>query len=299
MKAVGLFILLMGSWAAHAGVGAHGGNTVICTGEEAVTLDYYNASLPTVGGPADIVDIRGWNQDQIVEFVRSRFEGSLFQQLFDEAMMKFGPLSSWPLASLKDVDDGGEPYFLPDHCKRVTGAVRDGNTIFIDPTIISQLSEAQRGLLYVHEMLYWISGENSSAPVREMLRTLLRQSPSASEIATAVQLVGPYYGYQFLKGQTLHTWEEGIATGHQQNLRIYGGKGKSPILLGQFEDGSLFYGTSQIDCRDLTVCHLNIKIERTDHRCTLKVDDLTHLTISCPTFSSGKTEYRFLRLKLE
>ncbi len=249
---------------AQAGQESHGGNVVKCDEKETVTLDYYNAALPTVGGPADIVYVAGWNEGEVVDFIRSRLSNSLFLELFDDAIEKFGPMNDWPLANLKDVNDGGEPYFLPPTCKRVTAAVRQANTIYVDPNVFAHLSPAQRGILYVHEILYFISNQSASTPVREMLRTFLKKNPSQAEIIKATQYVGPYYDYQFINGQVGFQIDQPGLT--KQVLSIQGAFEKkelksilisSPTGFGERIINSTF---AWLDCRALTSCKMDLDL---------------------------------------
>ncbi len=181
-----------------AGVGAHGGNVVICDGQPPVTLDYYNATLPTLDGPVKTTDLAGMSTAEAIATLRSRFDGSFFQDTFSDAVNKFGPYQSWPLADLAQVDDSNEPYILPPHCKRVTGMIRQDQTIYVDPVVFKQLSPSQRALLYVHEMLYYISGMDSSEKIREMFRILMRDDLTYVDVGNAVHLIDQsYYAMDF------------------------------------------------------------------------------------------------------
>jgi len=69
-----------------AGVGAHGGNVVYCNNQPIVTLDYFNASLPSV--------VTSWNrwlqnsQQTTIQADTVTFWGFSFQNVFDEAAAK-------------------------------------------------------------------------------------------------------------------------------------------------------------------------------------------------------------------
>jgi hypothetical protein len=171
-----LLILVLQGAAAYAGVGAHGGNVVVCPGRDPVTLDYYNAALPTAAGPVSVVDVSHMSEDQAFQFVRSRFDGTPFQETFDYAAKYLGPVSSWIAADLKSVNDSNEPYVLPPNCVRKTAAIRQENTMYLDPTISSTLSPGQIGLLHAHEVLYYISNLDSSAAVRDLFRVIMATS---------------------------------------------------------------------------------------------------------------------------
>lgn len=260
---VSILVMTLAVCSTQAGQESHGGNVVNCGGISVFTLDYYNAALPTVGGPADIVDLQNWSQSQVVEFIRSRLKNPLFLELFDNAMDKFGPITDWPLAGLKDVNDGGEPYFLPSHCNRMTAAVRQSNTIYVDPDVYSYLNEAQRGILYVHEMLYYISGQNSSTPIREMLRTFLKNNPSEKELIKATQLVGPYYDYQFFNRQL--NYQLDYPNYGKQVVSIMGTTEKKDYLsvsISSSQAGQSLISNynSWLDCRSKTNCKIELSL---------------------------------------
>lgn len=272
---------------ATAGQESHGGNVVKCDQKETVTLDYYNAALPTVGGPADIVQISDWSEEAVIQFVRSRLSNSLFLELFDNAMTKFGPMSDWPLANLKDVNDGGEPYFIPGYCKRLTAAVRQSNTIYIDPDVFGQLSLAQRGVLYVHEMLYYISKQNSSTPVREMLRTFLKKNPSQAEIVKATQYVGPYYDHQFITGQFAYQVDHpGLS---KQVISINGAFDLKELKSANISSPSgqrlINSSFTWLDCRELTSCKMDldlmIGVTSDSRTCLVKFPTTSSMQIIC------------------
>lgn len=288
---LGITIFLIGISEAitYAGVGAHGGNVVLCESALPVTLDYYDAALPTVGGLPDLINLNGLTATRVVELIRSRFEGSPFQKIFDRIVVHFGPLSQWPVADLEDVDDGGEPYSLPKTCRRVTAAVRQGETIYIDLSVFSLLSEAQKGLLYLHEILYYISKQDTSSSVRRVLRTLLKRAPAVPEIAQAIQLIGPFYGYEMLivgstfrpveDSQFLHT---GFSIKGVDLIQKMIGVQASPNGVVAFKD---FF-----DCRDQTLCSWGIYITQTGSTVTCQVEifDERHIDVVCPVNGMNK-----------
>lgn len=274
-----------------AGQESHGGNVIKCEENaitNVVTLDYYNAALPTVGGPADIVDLKDWNETDVIDFVRSRLSNTLFLELFDDSMEKFGPMSDWPLANLKDVNDGGEPYFLPGYCQRITAAVRQSNTIYVDPVVLAQLSPAQRGILYVHEMLYYISKQNSSTPVREMLRTFLKKNPPLKEIIKATQYVGPYYDFQFITDQT--SFQLDHPGSPKQVIQVQGAfekKELKSVHISSPNSGQniITSSFSWLDCRALSSCTMELQViigVHADTRlCDVKFPSTKKMQIKC------------------
>lgn len=307
MKIVIVSLLSLICFSAHAGVGAHGGNAVMCPAKETVTIDYYDASLPTVGGPADIVDLAAWTQDQVVDFIRSRFNGSPFQDVFDRAVLKFGSMDRWPLADLKAIDDGGEPYFLPKDCRRVTAAARQDNTIYVDPAVITLLSPAQRGMLYVHEMLYWISRKDSSAPVREALRILLLKNPTPSAIAEAVHLIGLYYTSEYINSQNYRELkadnsaaatlaESFVLTGSWSNpnnvnmrLDIKGPRFYTPAGNGTYGGN---YDSFKVDCSAKMYCEVLLEFrDKSTDLCRLTKPTLNTVVLEC---NSSPDRYQFI-----
>jgi hypothetical protein len=196
MRILMLLILLPAS--AWAGIGAHGGNVVQCNGVPTVTLDYYNATLPTGNGNPDLVDISTLSFGETVALLEQRMNGLAIQYLYFETKAALGPVSSWLQTSLKDVDDSAEPYVLPSGCQRVTAAVRQGETVYLDPSVYQLLSPAQQGLLYVHEILYATSRLESSAAVRDFFRVFLQRTPQMNDKFRVVHKLGPVYMFEFL-----------------------------------------------------------------------------------------------------
>jgi hypothetical protein len=185
------------------GVGAHGGNVVVCDNAPPVTLDYYDAALPTVNGAADIVDLSNFSFDQTIQLIYGRLDGSALQHEFNQAVQKLGPIGSWKVANLQAVDDAEEPYILPANCKRVTAAVRQQNVMYVDLPVYNTLSASQKGLLYVHEILYFISKQNTSAKVRQFLSFFLRTALDSTKTRDVTRLIGPYYWFEvFRAGDT-------------------------------------------------------------------------------------------------
>ena len=178
------------------GVGAHGGNVILCQGKPTVTLDYYNAALPTPLGPADIIDVESMTFDQVVEFFSNRLVGTALGLKLERAAEVLGKFNSWRVADIKDIDDANEPYIPAPNCERKTGAIRQGDFIYLDRTILPQLSQAQRALLYLHELLYFIKGGDSSQPIREFFSVALKREIEEIPWIAAVRKISGFYLYE-------------------------------------------------------------------------------------------------------
>ncbi len=186
-------VLMLALWApvvVYAGQESHGGDLVICANKPVVTLDYYHASLPTFSNPTpNIINISNMTSEQVVEFFSSRLKGTVLQKKFNEAIEFLGPLDRWILKSLEDINDSNEPYQLPSTCQRVQGAMRSADTMYIEPKYGAVLTASQKGMLQVHEALYYISNLNSSEKVRNLIRTLMLLNSSETEISDSLHLI--------------------------------------------------------------------------------------------------------------
>jgi len=166
----------------------HGGNVVTCMGKPAVVLDYYNATLSTLGGQTpDLIDLSSMFTDDIINFVVDRYKKANLEfsvELVD-ALKLIGPLSTWTSTSLQANNDSGEAYSLPPGCNKQTAAIRQDNpiTMYGDPLILNKLSQAQKGVLVLHEALYLIASQHhqtTSKNVRTFLSILLLKDPKTS-----------------------------------------------------------------------------------------------------------------------
>ena len=180
-----------------AGNEGHGGNAVMCAGQAPVVLDYYNATLPTVGGVGDppLIDISKMTEDQVVDLFKQRLNiFPSFDIQFAQALEIVGPISSWISANLKTASDANDPYYLPANCTLQQAAIRQGITMFGDPTVINSLSPAQQGVLRVHEALYYIGdttiGLNTSENIRAVIRDNLETKNSIEKIRTDLYRIG-------------------------------------------------------------------------------------------------------------
>jgi hypothetical protein len=191
---LGSFLL---SSVSFAGNEAHGGNVVGCSGQTPVVLDYYNATLPTVGGTGDpaLVDISNMTEDEVVNLFKQRFNiFPEFEIQFQQALEIIGPIHSWISANLTNAGDANDPYNLPTTCTLQQAAIRQGITIFGDPAVIHSLSPAQQGVLRVHEALYYIGditiGLETSENIRAVIRDNLEIGNTVEKIRTDLYRIG-------------------------------------------------------------------------------------------------------------
>lgn len=186
---------------AMAGNESHGGDIVVCQGAAPVVLDYYNAALKGIGEvAANIIDTTSFSREQVVQYFTTKLQPYLVNTEFQNALTALGDFDHWTEADLKTVDDADAPYFLPASCSRQQGAVRQGNEMFVDPTYVGPLSESQRGMLIVHEALYYVAalhGQKDSVTVRELVRAVLRKDTTEPQLIQAIHDLGSYaYGFE-------------------------------------------------------------------------------------------------------
>lgn len=180
--------------------GAHGGNAVTCVGKKTVILDYYHASLPTIGNPnVSLVNIDKMSIQEVVDYFRKKFSKTALGADFESALTDIGPLENWissAAGDLKDIGDSNETYNLPANCKILQVAARQGTIVYADPKIIDQLSEGQKGILVVHEALYYLaenlSGQQTSENVRTIVRVVLETSSTDTDVFKATLKIGSY-----------------------------------------------------------------------------------------------------------
>lgn len=196
---------------AQGGRDGGGGNVVVCEGKPALVLDYYNAILPTGSGKIpNLVNIDGLTEEQTVAFFLDQLGPYLgARNTLEDTLKLIGPIDTWTAAKLKDFDDAQEPYDLPEGCVRKTGAFRQNPAdfasppeMFVDPRILPLLSPSQRGVLRMHEALYYSvaldlsrysDGDPSTAtPIgaRRLIRELLMQDRDFDKISKLANEVG-------------------------------------------------------------------------------------------------------------
>ncbi|HUP57394.1 MAG TPA: hypothetical protein VM598_08080 [Bdellovibrionota bacterium] len=185
------------AWGQGNGSG-HGGNLVLCANKPAVILDYYHATLPSFGTPNPrVLDISRMSNRQVVDAFRERLKGTALLRKFDRAIEILKPIDHWIVKELKDVGDSNEPYALPADCSRVQVAMREGDTMYVDPRQGPLLSPAQRGMLEVHEALYYVSGHRTSEKVRNLIRALMVLDTPAADVERAVREIGsPFHLFE-------------------------------------------------------------------------------------------------------
>lgn len=177
-----------------AGNETHGGDIVVCQGKDPVVLDYYHAALKGFGETTPkLVDISGWTREEVIAFFQKQLRKYVIGWELGKALRKFGDMSQWAEADLKDVDDSDEPYFLPKDCERKQGAIRQGNQVYVDPTFVAKLSSAQQGILVVHEALFYIANLHNvrtSVHVRELIRGVLRTDTTEERLFPPIHSLG-------------------------------------------------------------------------------------------------------------
>jgi hypothetical protein len=130
-------------------------------------LDYYNATLPTLGPKhPPVIDVTQLNEDQMIAFFRERLKDSTLLAQLDQALAVVGSVDHWILADLKDKDTSNDPYDLPSDCFRVKGSARYSNATFIDPAYTFRLPRAELGILRMHEALFYIGINYQPDPYR-------------------------------------------------------------------------------------------------------------------------------------
>jgi hypothetical protein len=195
------------------GAESHGGQVVICPGKEPVMLDYYQATLPTQAeGKPDLVDISKMSSDDVLSLFKSRIEnaGQLWGE-YDNALEVLGPIDTWLEGNLQFVSDSDPAYTLPQNCTLQQVAVRQDSTMYVDPTVLQQLSPAQQGILRAHEALYYVAsqvnGRTSSIEVRMVIRNLLMKNIDIVALSKTVHEMGSnlFWWEDFANGLTYHS----------------------------------------------------------------------------------------------
>ena len=174
----------------------HGGNSVICGNDSPVVLDYYNATLGTLGGSLPtLVDLSGLTADQTIQLIRKqliyRFN---FLDALDKALANIGPMTNCISTDLKQVDDSDEPYYLPAGCALKTAAIRqDPFQMYGDPSVINAMAPSQQGLLMLHEAFYLMAashGATTSTSVRNFMRAVLVKNPVPAILDSTISDLG-------------------------------------------------------------------------------------------------------------
>ena len=198
------------SIAAQGGSYGGGGNVVLCEGQPAEVLDYYNAKLPTLadfknGKTRQLIDLSKMDEEETVKMIYEKLGPFLtFRGQLKNALKRIGPMQNWIAADLKQVDDSAEPYMLPKTCSRATAAFRqnpvnhgiDPVTMYVDPSIEALLSPSQKGILRLHEAFYLISSlpsiwpRHTSTEVRHLMRELLKKESDVQALKRFIGEIG-------------------------------------------------------------------------------------------------------------
>jgi hypothetical protein len=211
-------LALLGSLQAYAGAESHGGQAVVCPGKETVMLDYYQATLPTMaGGAPTLVDVSQMSSDDILKLFNDRIninpnkyqEGQLSVQ-YARALELVGPVNTWLEGSLQSVSDSDPAYTLPPGCSLQQVAIRQDTTMYVDPSIFALLSPAQQGILVAHEALYYVASQignqDSSVPVRMVVRSLLMKDEDVVDFSKAVHEMGvQLFWWEDMASQTYYS----------------------------------------------------------------------------------------------
>lgn len=163
-----------------------GGRAVYCDGKPPVMLDYFHATLGTIGSPPPtLLDISRMSAKEVVDVFEERLTGFSAAKAYLDALTQNGPMTDWIAADLRDIDDSNEPYFLPRGCRFKQAAIRQDSVVYGDPTVINELSPAQQGMLLVHEALYRMAadqGFQTSEKVRNLVRAMLKVKMDKNEV---------------------------------------------------------------------------------------------------------------------
>lgn len=185
MKAKWIFavvILTMQLKPAAAGQEGHGGDVLVCAGQEPEVLDYYFARLGTVANPnRTLMDFSGMTADQVIDAFSARFQNSGFQEKFDRKRAELDSPKNWVITGeLVDVKDDGLAFNVPAGCTLRQGAVNFDSTVYLNGDIAATLSEVQLGILAIHEIVFALHAANktdrpdlNSKPIRHFLREAL------------------------------------------------------------------------------------------------------------------------------
>ncbi len=198
MKKISIILSLLISISCFANEKGNGGNTIKCKGLPMLTLDFYHASLPSVGGRAPrLIDVEKEGLfSHIVEIFKKYDQGEdekpNLYQWFLKSMQIVPHPNYWIDSELKLTQDQNLIYKLPKGCTLHQAAVRQFGAQYGDSSIISQLSTGQLNVLRVHEILYYIMIATNpkiydSSPIRNLLRVLLNIDSTDYEIAVAVK----------------------------------------------------------------------------------------------------------------
>ncbi len=191
------YVLIMGMFPiiGLAGNDGGGGFVIQCKGKPLVIQDYFEASLPNIKGvspklfPLDDESLKN-TREIVIKRLETRTK-ALSERLFYSSVLfahyDFSKSENWVSAQLDQYpDDSKTPY---KDCKRLRIAFRQGSTVFVEASLVPQLSNGQIFVLELHEWLYAASRKNTSDSVRQVVRELLKSNEEFSE-PRLVRLLG-------------------------------------------------------------------------------------------------------------
>jgi hypothetical protein len=188
MKAKLLIVAALDLFAFHAQALAggdkagNGGFVIQCEGQPLVVLDYYEASLSGPGGEAQLLSLASAELAADKTVIMSRLNAL---EQFDTAILKnfieVEKVDNWIFADLDiQQDDTNMPY---QGCQKpVRAAYRQSDTVYVQKSVVSQLSPGQIYVLSLHEWLYAASKLPTSDKVRHVMRELLKAPKLFSQV---------------------------------------------------------------------------------------------------------------------
>lgn len=194
--------------------------------ESVQVLDYYEAARTRMGNINDndsnLEELSNLTMEETVAFVQNKTKVLPdFYKRWKGVSDRFSNRTLWVFveAVLEDINDSVEPYLYPQNCIKVQTAVRKGNQLFVNKLIWDRMDEAQRGLLQIHEELYYIAigmGHVNSSRVRVLLYHLLSKGNSTDNIRYALRSGGfGYYNiYEIIEDALLNSNFSRIESGY-------------------------------------------------------------------------------------
>ncbi len=177
--------------------GGNGGDIVECNGKEPVVLDYYQATLKRMDGKnSALLSINGMQSEDVVNLVLDRlmYNFPIFRSQVFQRLEIIGAIDNWIVApvKVKEIDDAAEVYNLPNGCKMLQVAVRQGDVVYVNDKLLNKLSPAQQGVLMLHEALYFLAvdfGATNSAAIRQLLVLLLQNELDENAVHKQLQKI--------------------------------------------------------------------------------------------------------------
>lgn len=209
----------------------NGGDIILCDGQPAMVLDYFEARMGRITKPINLIDPSQFNEADFFRFVEKRLKNASlkFYQKFLKAKSKIGKVSKWQLMDkLPEVEDSNQNYLLPKACRLVQAAVRKKHEVFTSDKVLDYLSGYnfhQRYLLRLHEILGFLSDKRNktkSLNVRVIVKELLRQDVDLKKLKKALRLIKSkkrdgFKNYYF----NFVPFEGSFEIGHRFSMRGY------------------------------------------------------------------------------